>query len=336
MLVVENLLKDELETLAPKEDAMLRKTRCLLALAWLSGAVQAGMSLADGPPFIGHFPQGTVELIGVTGYPPTRQSRWWQPDGSAVPPGPFLPQSTDGSRAPTAKRSSQRDVDKESAHVAKGLSRPDIDARSLTFLVRFENLPLDASWPAWRGYASLPSNVVWKGGSAPVVDHYGKTVPNCKTFSVSLGASAQTADFRVGVAMGTWETVITQPARSAGRKSFGRDDRQRTVTFKKATPGKSARTTQVELTHDVPYSEWNLQLAAVADDGSEKACLIGSSGPLEGRKNAVAVFHDLPLSSIQEFRFQVRPYHWVQFVNVSLRPGQATDVKVVSSGDSAQ
>jgi len=48
----------------------------------------------------------------------------------------------------------------------------------------------------------------------------------------------------------------------------------------------------------------------------------------------VAVFHDLPLSSIKEFRLQVRPYYWVEFKNVSLKSGQKTDVTIVSSDDS--
>lgn len=38
----------------------------------------------------------------------------------------------------------------------------------------------------------------------------------------------------------------------------------------------------------------------------------------------------MPLSSIKEFRLQVRPYDWVEFKNVSLQSGQKTDVKVVS------
>ena len=39
-------------------------------------------------PVIGHFPQGTVELVGITNYPPTNQS-WWAPDGSPVDVGPL-------------------------------------------------------------------------------------------------------------------------------------------------------------------------------------------------------------------------------------------------------
>ena len=46
--------------------------------------------------------------------------------------------------------------------------------------------------------------------------------------------------------------------------------------------------------------------------------------------NHVAVFLGLLLSSIKEFRFQVRPYYWVEFDNVSLHPGQMTNVTVVS------
>jgi hypothetical protein len=66
------------------EDAMFRKPNRLLALALLCSIGQAGVSLADSPPFIGRLPQGTVDLIGVTNYPPTKQSRWWRADGSAA------------------------------------------------------------------------------------------------------------------------------------------------------------------------------------------------------------------------------------------------------------
>ena len=79
---------------ARREDAMLRKPSCLLALVVLLCAIaQARVSAADGPPFIGRLPQGTVELVGITYHPevvgitydpPTKQSRWWQPDGSAA------------------------------------------------------------------------------------------------------------------------------------------------------------------------------------------------------------------------------------------------------------
>ena len=72
---------------------MLRKPNRLLALALLCSIGQAGVSLADSPPFIGRLPQGTVEPIGVTNCPPTKQSRWWQPDGSASQMDSLLPKT---------------------------------------------------------------------------------------------------------------------------------------------------------------------------------------------------------------------------------------------------
>ncbi|MFV1967739.1 MAG: hypothetical protein ACC628_20095, partial [Pirellulaceae bacterium] len=78
------------------------------------------------------------------------------------------------------------------------------------------------------------------------------------------------------------------------------------------------------------YGKLKTRLVAVANDGSEHASLIGYIG-----NNGTAVFRGLPLSSIKEFKFQVRPYDWVEFKNVSLQPGQRTIVTVVSSVDLA-
>jgi hypothetical protein len=39
------------------------------------------------------------------------------------------------------------------------------------------------------------------------------------------------------------------------------------------------------------------------------------------------IFH-LPLSSIREFPFQVSPYEWVEFKNISLHPARKTAVTV--------
>jgi hypothetical protein len=297
---------------------MQGESSCLLALVLVCGVGQAGASLADGPTFIGRLPQGTVELVGVTFYPPTEQSQWWKPDGSAAHLDSFLPRST--YRLP--------------------LRANEI---AFAFLVRFENLPADASrqvwgitpWAATWGPGHWSSG--WGGGCTPVVDYYGKTVSNYQLFSVSRGASDQTADLRVGIAKGAWETVITQNARSAGRRTFSRDGEKWTVIFQKATVVASGGS-QVRLAYTVPYGRWNMQLVAVASDGSEYSSSakygFTSDGSLSGSiyrgyVTEIAVCN-VPLSSIKEFRLQVRPYDWVEFNNVSLQPGQKTDVRVFS------
>ena len=302
---------------------MLRKPGCLLALVVLLWAIApARVSVADGPPFIGRLPQGTVELVGITCHPevvgitydpPNKQSRWWQPDGSAA-------------HLDLIPRQSKNRLELFA------------NENAVAFLVRYENLPADASRPAWgiSPWAATLYPGHWSSGWArdSVLDHYGQTVPNFEIFSVSRGASDQTADCRVGIAKGAWETVITQSAQNGGRRTFSRDGEQWTVIFRKATAVASGGA-QVKLAYTVPYGRWNMQLVAAASDGSEHTssttdgfsgggCLSGSI--YRGYATEIAVFQDLPLSSIKELRLQVRPYDWVEFKNVSLQSGQKTDV----------
>jgi hypothetical protein len=69
---------------------MLKKPSCLLAMVLLCGIGHAGESKPDAARFIGHLRQATVELVGVTSWPPTAESRWWRPDGSVAEIGPHL------------------------------------------------------------------------------------------------------------------------------------------------------------------------------------------------------------------------------------------------------
>jgi hypothetical protein len=131
---------------------MLRKTSYVLAAVLLCGVGQAGSSVADESHFIGHLPQGTVELVGVTFYPPTNKSQWWRPDGPAASTGPFRPLGR---------------LDR---------FKPHVDHKRLVFLVRFENMPADASTAPAGGISSFttpewPPSAVgtrsWLSGSGP-------------------------------------------------------------------------------------------------------------------------------------------------------------------------
>jgi hypothetical protein len=260
-----------------------------------TASARAAMSEPEDARFTGHLPQGTVELVGVAPYPPGSADSWWKPDGSSVNMGPFQPQNI------------------RRLHVSS-------DGEGRTFLLRCKNLPADASHPAVR----LPASTNWEGSA--VVAANGEIVSDCQMLCASLPASVQMVNYRVGVSMGDWDTVITRKADSdGGTSSFSRDGRQWTVTFEKATEGTLADTTQVKLTTTLSYPEMYSQLVAVTSDGNKHATSIGYHGG-----NGAAVFQNLPLSSIKEFQFQVRPYYWVEFKNVSLQSGQKTEVQVVS------
>ncbi|MGD0899700.1 MAG: protein kinase, partial [Thermoguttaceae bacterium] len=239
---------------------------------------------------------GSVELLGITNYPPTKESRWWKPDGSAADDiGPSLP-------AP-AKWSFPK----------KG--------KPLAFLYRITGLPADTSSPVWR---IEPSTGSW--GAVGILDLHGETVRDCHLFCAELDNSAEKAKLGVGIDMGPWDTLITQNADSLGASTYHREGRDWTVKFLKAEPASrhGVNCTRVALVSDEPYGSWRMRLVAVTRDGGERASWIGSIA-----HNGEAFFEGLPLSSINEFRLQARPYAWVEFRNVSLHPGQRTDVQVV-------
>jgi hypothetical protein len=305
--------------------------------------------------FIAHLPQGTVELVGVTdAYRPTVPSRWWRPDGSPAEIGPFSTQQkyqfpsvmaddkiftflvrienlpADASWDPVCGISTST-----TPQGPEGGSRNWVPGKGPTegFPTQF---PIGAPlWEATAVYDVLDAQgVLTRSNARPsrrAGESWAETYAPCyKVFPMALAGSASTTDLRVGVSMGAWETVITQKPDRADKSSFSRDGQQWTVTFEKAKALHNAAAgvaTQVTLNSMYTYGQWTKRLVAVATNGSEQATSIGhnSSGD-----NGVAVFQGLALSSIKEFRLQVRPYHWVEFDNVALQYGPKTDVKVVS------
>jgi hypothetical protein len=166
--------------------------------------------------------------------------------------------------------------------------------------------------------------------SDDVVDADGNVVPNYTMFSAVVAEAAQTAVLGVGLSMEAWETVASQKPDRAGSSSFQRYGRQWTVVFDKAESLGASDRTQVKLKTTLSgYEAYNVvtqRLVAVTSDGNEHATKWGEGDWQRGR----SITYDLPLSSIKEFRFQVSPYDWVQFENISLQPGQKTDVRVFS------
>ncbi len=73
----------------------------------------------------------------------------------------------------------------------------------------------------------------------------------------------------------------------------------------------------------------NERFIAVDVNGQEHICS-GSEEATAGNVTEWTVtFRNLPLKQIKRFQFQVRPYQWVEFRNVSLQPGEKTNVQVV-------
>jgi len=247
-------------------------------------------------PFVARLSQGTVELVGVS-YHPSADQPWWNADGL-----PYRGKSlfTWGSRS---------------------TSYGDQTARE--FVIRCSGLPADASWPKWK----IDPPVGWAGGGVGYEPNQG--APELKMISATVPASARSATLRVGVAMGPWETVAEGDAGGTSMSSTSRHGQNWTVSFLKASElDGSSRTTVIHTVKD-----WNTRIVAIDANNVEHTTHDMEGEGTDAFSEKTATFTDLPLVQVKAFRFQARPYQWIEFRNVSLNSGQKTRVGIVHATD---
>nr|MBC8391774.1 carboxypeptidase-like regulatory domain-containing protein [Deltaproteobacteria bacterium] len=139
-----------------------------------------------------------------------------------------------------------------------------------------------------------------------------------KVYAVSFDqakGSSQT-DINIGIAAGQWQTVATQKPNFSGVYSSG------SVIWH--GPIEKDGGTVLHIGHSLLDN--NIRVVAVGPDDKEHQG--GSTSAQKEGLESVQINFDLPLSKIKEFRFQVRPYEWVTFKNVSLRPSEKMEVEV--------
>ena len=113
--------------------------------------------------------------------------------------------------------------------------------------------------------------------------------------------------------------MVTQQPNRLGTVSYSRGGQELKVAFLKTEedPKYGGDVTRVTLTSTEPYGRVRTRLVAVAEDGAERPSWISETG---GPGSAV---FNRPLSSIKEFRFEVRPFAWVEFSDTALEPTAA-------------
>jgi beta-lactamase regulating signal transducer with metallopeptidase domain len=138
-----------------------------------------------------------------------------------------------------------------------------------------------------------------------------------KSIACEISKSRDTAEVRLGVAAGQWKTITEY---DGGRGGFvGPDD----VVF--SDPIETKRGTAIAV-----RGEWGSEGARriIAVDKNGNTHTGGWWGRSTGLKTlATTSFYNVKPEQIQKFQLQFRPYEWVEFKNVSLRPGLKTDVE---------
>ncbi len=243
--------------------------------------------------FIASLPNGVgVELVAIACHP-SAASTWWKPDGSPIKRAPYF-----------NKR-------------AKLFCSDDMAAYEIAY--RYVS-PVGALWPG-APVASIPRALAW--ARLDPRDEFGN-----EGFSVGAGAFSVKKDdpcvtIRIGIVTGEPQTLLVtkggaethrladksisiSPPRAGSNGQFVVD-----VNLSKAWGDDySIRLAAVDCNDEIHYLAKGHEFAAAADP----RLLMQQWHPF---------FSDqLRGSEVKEFHFDVRPYQWAIFRNVSLRPGE--------------
>ncbi|UCD53199.1 MAG: M48 family metalloprotease, partial [Phycisphaerales bacterium] len=238
----------------------------------------------------------TVEMVGVCEYPSAGKS-WWRPDGSPLEEAPY---------------------DKRGAWVAPN----DRGKSPFELALRVQGLPT-----GWNAGVQTPGSNASNSSDPP--SKAGKRLPDLRWLMMEADPDRTTCTMRCDIAA-PWQTIArSAPKLNAAEKTA--EDGVRFTEIREGTPG----WTSVTITGHA-HEEDNVsigdpkglqRIVAVLKDGQIVETSLGWH-TLEHGGAATAYFSQLSLAEVEEFRLQVRPLTRVDFENVSLRPGQKTEVKV--------
>ncbi|MHC4156682.1 MAG: M56 family metallopeptidase, partial [Planctomycetota bacterium] len=232
----------------------------------------------------------TVELVGVSEHP-SYGEEWWRPDGEPLGYRPY--------------------------EVAEGFmySKTQQQRRELAF--RLTNLAYDdAELDIELGCCCC--------GTAGAIGHTFVSDQRLEDFwagAIVADANLEVVDACVGIASGPWRTIAECDGR--GRASYSTESPN--VRFGDVTEKKGR--TYLPVRYNTARE--SLRVIALSKSGDIiHQALISDAHMGQGKwLNYLCIFDQKP-SKIKKFKFQMRPYEWVQFRNISLKPGRETDVAV--------
>jgi len=238
-----------------------------------------------------------VELVGVCEHP-SKDRQWRRPDGSLLDKAPY---EAIGSSYILKKR--------------EGFVQYE-------FAMRLLKGPRDTSI-RWH----VPPGVSGSYTGAPI-GFDGKRVDDLRIYTAGVPKGLKSAEVSIGLSADVWQTLATHPA----------DEDEETYNLKEGAVAfgiayeKDGRTMLPFVYHKQgsKYMDVAMRVAAVNHAGQE---ITGSMSGSGGNVLSCQTYSfRTPLGNIKEFRFQTRPYQWITFKNVSLKPKLKTDVQIEAGG----
>jgi prepilin-type processing-associated H-X9-DG protein len=233
----------------------------------------------DPSGWVATLPNGvTIELIGVS-FHPSRGQSWWKPDGSPLAEAPYERTEMTGF--------------------------PDDQSFAYEFAVKFKS-PGDEDFDIDRA-EFLPPVSSWGGGG--IARSGDKPVEDVLAWMASAPKSQESATLRWGAAAGPWETLATRYT------TTGKIGEDFAVIF--STPIRTSDKLIIAVTHRLATRK-DFRVIMVDIHGNIYKQKWASSGGSYDFNQTIFHFDKLPRKEIKEFRYQVRPYQWVEFRNVFL------------------
>jgi len=251
--------------------------------------------------FVANLPDNiTLELVGVCEHPSSGE-KWWQPDGSFIS---NIPYETTGGGVDVSQEGYA-----EYEFVARVVGSSDYDMK-------------------WSVLNSTKSTY-----TGHPLDKDAKRVLDLEVYTANQPKERDAITIRIGIAFGPWDIMMS--IRTLSEATMSIDDIE--VGF--GTPYEKDGHSYIPVSYlRSDFENRAVTLFAVDNKGKEYRGGYTGSG---GNKLHIQTYRfPFKLKDIRQFIFKGRPYQWVTFNNVSLRPGVKTDVQVeieeaseVSDGD---
>ncbi len=171
---------------------------------------------------------------------------------------------------------------------------------------------IDLSWDRIEGSEG------WEG-SCGVVDSHGNRLEGHTAAAALMKKPLAQTSLRVGLATGPWRTISSHDGKGMSHGTGGG------VLWSQAFDG-SRGTYIVASVGDSRGRK--IRMAAIDTGGAVHIARGSGSVSTQNVNQFTASFPDLKPAQIREFQYQVRQYEFLSFANVSLRPGQKTNVSV--------
>ncbi len=160
--------------------------------------------------------------------------------------------------------------------------------------------------------------------SLDIVSGHNQPIEGMEALKAHINEKQTVTSMQIGIATGQWETKAVHNGRYPMSTGF----EGRGIAFSEAYKSKKG----VKITVSDDLKQFNHRIIAVDIDGDTHIGSIASVGAGNMRQTT-AHFSELKLKDIAEFAFQTRPYEYVTFKNVSLKPNFKTDVQIEGGQD---